>query len=86
MPVIGTFAAALAGMGISGNLVPVLVVPLAVIVLHLGVKTFCKRRRQDYGNLCDNLQLHPARHPADQRKPPPGGSRETRPSRNWEAR
>lgn len=44
MPVIRTFAAALAGMGISGKLVPVLVVPLAVIVLHLGVKAFCTGR------------------------------------------
>jgi hypothetical protein len=42
--VIRTFVAALGGMGISGNLMPVLVVPLAVIVLHLGVKAFCKGR------------------------------------------
>jgi hypothetical protein len=44
MPVIRTFAAALAGMGISGHLVPVLAVPLAVIVLDLGVKALCKGR------------------------------------------
>lgn len=42
--VVRTFAAALAGMGIGGNLVPVLVVPLAVIVIHLGVKAFCQGR------------------------------------------
>ena len=42
--VIRTFAAALGGMGISGNLVPVLVVPLPVIVIHLGVKAFCQGR------------------------------------------
>jgi hypothetical protein len=40
--VIRTFAALLAGMGFTGSLVPTLVVPLAVIVLNIGVKTLCK--------------------------------------------
>lgn len=39
--VIRSIAALLAGMGISGNLVPVLVVPLLVIILHLGANAFC---------------------------------------------
>jgi hypothetical protein len=44
MPVIRTVTAALAGRGISGHLAPVLVGPVAVTVLHLGVKAFGKGR------------------------------------------
>jgi hypothetical protein len=40
--VIRSMCALLAGMGVGGNLVPILVVPLLVIILHLGVKAFCE--------------------------------------------
>jgi hypothetical protein len=40
--VVRSICALLAGMGVSGNLVPVLVVPLLVIILHIGVTAFCQ--------------------------------------------
>jgi hypothetical protein len=39
--VIRSIGALLAGMGVSGNLIPALIVPLLVIILHLGVTAFC---------------------------------------------
>ncbi len=39
--VIEKFTAILVALGFTGNTLPILVVAVAVIVIHLGVKTFC---------------------------------------------
>lgn len=46
---IRTFRSVLVAMGITGEYVPLLVVALAVIVLHLGVKTICEEYGQEMG-------------------------------------
>jgi hypothetical protein len=40
----------LAGLGLSGNVLPTAIVAVMVIVLHIGVKTFC----DDYGDRKEN--------------------------------
>ncbi len=43
---ISTFKGVLAGLGLSGNVLPTVIVAVTVIVLHIGVKAFC----DEYGD------------------------------------
>ena len=47
---ISTFKGVLTGLGLSGNVLPTVIVAVMVIVLHIGVKAFC----DEYGDLKEN--------------------------------
>ena len=47
---ISTFKGILAGLGLSGNVLPTAIVAVTVIVLHIGVKAFC----DEYGDRKEN--------------------------------
>ncbi|ELS31779.1 hypothetical protein Pse7429DRAFT_3187 [Pseudanabaena biceps PCC 7429] len=47
---ISTFKGILAGLGLSGNVLPTVIVAVTVIVLHIGVKAFC----DEYGDRKEN--------------------------------
>jgi hypothetical protein len=47
---ISTFKGILTGLGLSGNVLPTVIVAVTVIVLHIGVKAFC----DEYGDRKEN--------------------------------
>ena len=47
---ISTFKGILAGLGLSGNVLPTVIVAVMVIVLHIGVRAFC----DEYGDRKEN--------------------------------
>ena len=47
---ISTFKGVLTGLGLSGNVLPTVIVAVMVIVLHIGVKAFC----DEYGDRKEN--------------------------------
>jgi len=47
---ISTFKGILTGLGLSGNVLPTVIVAITVIVLHIGVKAFC----DEYGDRKEN--------------------------------
>ena len=47
---ISAFKGILAGLGLSGNVLPTVIVAVTVIVLHIGVKAFC----DEYGDHKEN--------------------------------